>query len=243
MFARSRFQIGPSKQLQNNRCLALRRPPSCARQRRRFRRLLSRPPGSFRSPGIGSLCVGHAFPPSEHFLYKCSQRAVQRNSGPGEMERMMKVQDVLLKAMAKRITWWEAAEIIGVTDRTMRRWRERLEEHGYSGLADRRKGKVSFRRVALKTCEEVLRLYREKYFDFSIRHFHEKLQSEHNLELSYTWVQQALQGAGLVKRRSRRGPHRRRRERRPLPGMLLHIDGSKHRWLKDDRWYDLSHFG
>src|SRR4051812_5761774 len=84
MFARSRFQIGPSKQFQNNRCLALRRPPSCARQRRRFRRLLSRPPGSFRSPGIGSLCVGHAFPPSEHFLYKCSQRAVQRNSGPGE---------------------------------------------------------------------------------------------------------------------------------------------------------------
>jgi transposase len=155
------------------------------------------------------------------------------------MERMMKLQDVLLKAMAKKITWWEAAEIIGVTDRTMRRWRERLEEHGYSGLADRRKGKVSFRRVPLKTCEEVLRLYREKYFDFSIRHFHEKLQSEHGIDLSYSWVQQALQGAGLVKRRSRRGPHRRRRERRPFPGMLLHIDGSKHRWLNDDRWYDL----
>jgi transposase len=155
------------------------------------------------------------------------------------MERMMKLQDVLLKAMAKKITWWEAAEIIGVTDRTMRRWRERLEEHGYSGLADGRKGRPSFRRVPLKTCEEVLRLYREKYFDFSIRHFHEKLRSEHKIELSYTWVQQALQGAGLVKRRSRRGPHRRRRERRPLPGMLLHIDGSKHRWLNDDRWYDL----
>ena len=151
----------------------------------------------------------------------------------------MKLQDVLLKAMARKITWWEAAEIIGVTDQTMRRWRERSEEHGYSGLADRRKGKVSFRRVPLKTCEEVLRLYREKYFDFSMRHFHEKLASEHGIELSYTWVQQALQGAGLVKRRSRRGPHRRRRERRPLPGMLLHIDGSKHRWLNDDRWYDL----
>ncbi|MBV9082586.1 MAG: ISNCY family transposase [Acidobacteriaceae bacterium] len=153
---------------------------------------------------------------------------------------MMKLQDVLLKAMAKKITWWEAAEIAGVTDRTMRRWRERLEEHGYSGLADRRKGKVSFRRVPLKTCEEVLRLYREKYFDFSIRHFHEKLRAEHGIELSYTWVQQALQGAGLVKRRSRRGPHRRRRERRPLAGMLLHIDGSKHRWLNDDRWYDFT---
>jgi transposase len=155
------------------------------------------------------------------------------------MERMMKLQDVLLRAIAKKITWWQAAEIIGVTDRTMRRWRERLEEHGYDGLADRRKGKPSFRRVPLQTCEEVLRLYQEQYFDLSIRHFHEKLQEEHGIELSYTWVQQALQGAGLVKKRSRRGPHRRRRERRPLPGMLLHIDGSKHRWFQDERWYDL----
>jgi transposase len=155
------------------------------------------------------------------------------------MERMMKLQDVLLKAMAKKITWWQAAEIIGVTDRTMRRWRERLEEHGYDGLADRRKGKPSFRRVPLQTCEEVLRLYQDKYFDLSIRHFHEKLQEEHGIELRYTWVQQALQGAGLVKKRKRCGPHRRRRERRPLPGMLLHIDGSKHRWFQDERWYDL----
>src|SRR3954451_23803398 len=152
---------------------------------------------------------------------------------------MMKLQDVLLKAMAKKITWWQAAEIIGVTDRTMRRWRERLEEHGYDGLADRRKDKPSFRRVPLETCEEVLRLYQEKYFDLSMRHFHEKLQEEHGIELSYTWVQQAWQGAGLVKKRPRRGPHRRRRERRPLPGMLLHIDGSKHRWFQDERWYDL----
>lgn len=151
----------------------------------------------------------------------------------------MKLQDVLLKAMAKKITWWEAAEIIGVTDRTMRRWRERLEEDGYDGLADRRKGKASSRRVPLKTCEEVLHLYREKYFDLSMRHFHEKLRMEHGIELSYTWVQQALQGAGLVKKRGRRGPHRRRRERRPLPGMLLHMDGSKHRWFQDERWYDL----
>lgn len=151
----------------------------------------------------------------------------------------MKLQDVLLRAMAKKITWWEAAEIIGVTDRTMRRWRERLEEHGYSGLADGRKGKVSFRRVPLRTCEEVLRLYREVYHDLNIRHFHEKLREAHGIELSYTWVQQALQGAGLVKKRGRRGPHRRRRERRPLPGMMLHIDGSKHRWFQDERWYDL----
>jgi transposase len=156
-----------------------------------------------------------------------------------EVERMMKLRDVLLKAMAKKMRWWEAAEIIGVSDRTMRRWRERLEEHGYDGLTDRRKGKQSQRRVPVKTCEEVLGLYQERYFDLSAKHFHEKLKEEHSIELSYTWVKQALQGAGLVERRRRRGPHRRRRERRPLPGMLLHIDGSQHRWLNDDRWYDL----
>jgi len=151
----------------------------------------------------------------------------------------MKVQDVLLKAMAKKITWWSAAEILGVTDRTMRRWRERIETNGYCGLADRRKGKPSAQRVALATIEKVLGLYKETYYDLNIRHFHEKLRDEHAIELSYTWVQKALQGAGLVAKRHKRGPHRRRRPRRVMPGMLLHIDGSKHRWLNDDRWYDL----
>jgi transposase len=152
---------------------------------------------------------------------------------------MMKVQDVLLKAMAKKITWWAAAEIIGVTDRTMRRWRGRLEKGGYSGLADRRKGKPSAQRIPLAMVEKVLGLYKETYYDLNIRHFHEKLRDKHNIELSYTWVQKALQGAGLVAKRHKRGPHRRRRPRRPLPGMLLHIDGSKHQWFNDDRWYDL----
>lgn len=151
----------------------------------------------------------------------------------------MKLQDVLLKAMAKKISWWSAAEIIGVSDRTMRRWRERLEKDGYSGLADRRKGRPSDRRVPLARVEEVLRLYRETYFDLNIRHFHEKLHEEHGIDLSYTWVQKALQGAGLVACGRKRGKHRQRRPRRPLPGMLLHIDGSKHRWFGDERWHDL----
>lgn len=151
----------------------------------------------------------------------------------------MKLQDVLLKAMAKKITWWEAAEIIGVTERTMRRWRERLEEDGYSGLADRRKGRPSDKRVPLATAEEVLRLYQDTYHDLNMRHFHEKLRELHGITLSYTWVQKALQGAGLVTRRGKRGKHRRRREPRPMTGMLLHIDGSKHQWFGDERWYDL----
>jgi transposase len=156
-----------------------------------------------------------------------------------EMERMMKLQDVLLKAMAKKITWWEAAEIIGVTDRTMRRWREKLEEQGYSGLADGRKGKASLKRVPVAVAEEVLRLYQEVYYDLNIKHFHEKLRAEHKIELSYTWVQLALQGAGLVAKARKRGKHRQRRERRPMVGMLLHIDGSKHQWFGDQRWHDL----
>jgi len=151
----------------------------------------------------------------------------------------MKLQDVLLKAMAKKMSWWDAAEIIGVSDRTMRRWRERLEAEGYSGLVDRRKGKASDKRVPLARVEEVLRLYREVYFDLNIRHFHEKLHEQHGIELSYTWVQKALQGAGLVARGRRRGKHRRRRERKPMEGMLLHIDGSKHQWFGDERWHDL----
>src|ERR1019366_1500250 len=94
-------------------------------------------------------------------------------------ERAMKVQEVILRAIAKKMTWWQAAEIIGISDRSMRRWRERYEEHGYDGLLDRRRGKPSPKRVPLAKVEEVLRLYREKYFDLNVRHFHEKLQEAH----------------------------------------------------------------
>jgi transposase len=134
------------------------------------------------------------------------------------VERAMQVQEVILRAMAKRITWWQAAEIIGVSDRSMRRWRERYEQHGYDGLMDRRRGAPSGRRVPLATVEQVLGLYRERYFDLNVRHFHEKLAEEHGVHLSYTWVKQALQGAGLVARGCKRGAHRKRRPRRPLPG-------------------------
>jgi transposase len=155
------------------------------------------------------------------------------------VERAMKVQEVILRAMAKKITWWQAAEILGISDRSMRRYRERYEEFGYDGLFDRRRGQPSPKRVPVSTVELVLRLYRDQYFDLNVRHFHEKLCEVHQVELSYTWVKAALQGAGLVKQGRKRGVHRKRRERRPLPGMLLHIDGSRHRWFQDERWYDL----
>ena len=158
---------------------------------------------------------------------------------PAAVERAMKLQDVMLRAMAKRITWYQAAEILGLSGRQMLRWQTRFKHEGYEGLFDRRRGTPSPKRVPLETVETVLRLYQEQYFDFNVRHFHEKLGSEHGITLSYTWVKAALQGAGLVKARQHRGKHRKRRPRRPLPGMLLHIDGSQHRWFCDDRWYDL----
>ena len=151
----------------------------------------------------------------------------------------MKIQEVILKAMAGKLKWWEAAEIIGVTDRTIRRWRERYQEHGYSGLWDHRKRSPSPKRVSVEQLQQVLQLYREKYFDFNVRHFHEKLQEQHGIRFSYTWVKTALQEAGFVKRRKKPGSHRKRRPRRPLPGMLLHIDGSEHRWFGDERKYEL----
>src|SRR3984957_10572055 len=155
------------------------------------------------------------------------------------MERAMKVQEVMLQAMAKKISWWQAAEILGISDRHMRRWRERYEEFGFRGLFDRRRGRPSPKRVPVATVEQVLGLYRDRYFDLNVQHFHEKLGAEHQIQLSYSWVKGILQGAGLMARGRKRGTHRKRRPRRPLPGMLLHIDGSRHRWLGDERWHDL----
>src|SRR6202050_2546356 len=155
------------------------------------------------------------------------------------MERAMKVQEVMLQAMAKKISWWQAAEILGISDRHMRRWRERYEEFGFRGLFDRRRGKPSPKRVAVATVERVLQLYGERYFDLNVQHFHEKLEAEHQMGLSDSWVKGILQGAGMVARGRKGGTQRKRRLRRPLPGMLWHIDGSRHRWLGDERWHDL----
>jgi len=112
----------------------------------------------------------------------------------------MKAQEVILRAIAKQITWWQASEIIGISDWQLRRRQRRYEEHGYTGLIDRRRGRVSERQVPRTTVEEVLRLYKEQYFDFNVRHFHEKLVADHNIKLSYTWVKRTLQRAGLVKK-------------------------------------------
>src|SRR5262249_18433462 len=123
------------------------------------------------------------------------------------VERTMRVQEVILRAVAKKITWAQAGEVIGLCERQMRRWKERYQEFGYDGLFDRRLGKPSPKRVPWAT---ILRRYHEQYADFNVRHFHEKLREQHGIRLSYSWVKRALQMAGLVKKSRKRGVHRRR---------------------------------
>ena len=153
--------------------------------------------------------------------------------------RAMKIQEVILRAISGQILWMQAAEIIGISDRGMRRWKQRYEEYGYDGLFDRRTKKPSPKKVPLADVEKVLRLYRERYFDLNVRHFVEKLHAEHKVSLSYTWVKTALQMAGLVAKSRKRGKHRKKRPRRPLPGMMLHVDGSTHAWLGGKARQDL----
>lgn len=155
------------------------------------------------------------------------------------VEKAMRRQEIILRAYAGKISWIQAAEVLGISCRQLLRLREKYEEWGFEGLHDGRVGKESPRRIPVAVVEEVLRLYRDEYYDFNVVHFHEKLLEKHQVEVSYTWVKALLQGSGLVAKDRPRKKHRRRRARKPLRGMMLHIDGSKHQWFGDERWYDL----
>jgi hypothetical protein len=115
----------------------------------------------------------------------------------------------------------------------------RYEEEGEAGLVDRRLGQASGRRVPSDRAEEVERLYRERYQDFTVKHFHEHLVKDHGFGWGYTWLKLHLQWAGVVPKAPRKGAHRRKRERRPLRGMMLHQDGSRHAWLEGQPALDL----
>ena len=153
------------------------------------------------------------------------------------VERAMKVQEVILRALSGRQSWLQVADVLGVSPRTVRRLRWRYERYGYTGLIDRRRSRPSARAVPLSEVQRILQLYRDRYGPrdgqpgFNVRHFYRKLRHEHAVTVSYTFVKQALQTAGLVTPRRARGRHRRRREPRPCFGELLHLDGSRHRWL------------
>ena len=153
------------------------------------------------------------------------------------VERVMKVQEAILRALSGRQSWLQVADVLGVSPRTVRRLRWRYERYGYDGLVDHRRRRPSPRAVPLGEVQRLLRLYRERYGPrdghpgFNIRHFYQVACRDHRVRLSYSFVKQALQTAGLVGKRRPRGRHRRRREPRPCFGELVHLDGSLHPWL------------
>lgn len=146
--------------------------------------------------------------------------------------RQMTRRDIILKAINKQITWIQAADILGISARHMRRLKTRYEKGGYGGLRDYRAGRAYRRRISLETIRELCRLKKEVYPDFSVKHFYEYATQKHKLDLSYNWARIVLEEAGIVEKSPARGKHRRKRERRPMTGMLIHIDGSTHTWIE-----------
>jgi transposase len=154
--------------------------------------------------------------------------------------RTMRFEALLERAESKTLSQVEAAELLGMSERTFRRWRDRYREDGVPGLADRRIGKPSGHRAPAAEIARMLGLYEERYTGFTVQHFHEQLTKRHGYWLGYTVTRLALQKAGLVRPAPKRSAHRKKRPRRPMAGMLLHQDGSRHAWLPgDERAYDL----
>ena len=163
------------------------------------------------------------------------------------VERAVKVHEVLMQALSGRQPWIHVAEVLGVSARTVRRLRWRYEQYGFTGLYDHRQRTPSPRAVPVAEVQRLLALYRDRYGPrdghpgFNVRHFYQIARREHGVAVSYSFVKKALQAAGLVRTRRPRGRHRRRREPRPCWGELLHLDGSRHRWLAlvPDSWQSL----
>ena len=154
--------------------------------------------------------------------------------------RRMRFEGLLDRHERGELSQMEAAEMLGISDRTFRRWRDRLHDEGPSGLADRRLGRPSDRRASVAEIGRMLELYRGSYADFTVKHFHEQLVKRHGYKLGYTVTKVHLQRAGLVRPAPKRSAHRRKRPRRPMVGMMLHQDASTHGWLPGvDRQDDL----
>lgn len=150
--------------------------------------------------------------------------------------RQMRFEDVYERWSVKRLTQEEAAQLLGVCERTFRRYINRYEEEGLEGLIDKRLNEVSHREAPVDEVVRLEALYKERYDGWNVQHFFGKYQREHQGERSYTWVKNRLQSAGLVSKGKRKGSHRKRRERAPYEGMMIHQDGSTHEWVPSKKW-------
>jgi transposase len=144
----------------------------------------------------------------------------------------MRFSSLLDRTESKELTQEAAAELLGINVRTFQRWAERFEAEGDDGLVDLRMGRRSPRRAPAEELERMVGLFRDKYANFTVKHFHEQLQKRHGYVLGYTVTKLALHASGLVQKAPKRSAHRKKRPRRPLRGMLLHQDGSRHVWIE-----------
>jgi transposase len=148
----------------------------------------------------------------------------------------MRFEELYERRQQRTLTIVEAAEMLGITERTFRRWSGRYQAEGAEGLQDRRLGRASARAVPVDEALRMVSLYETRYTGWTVKHFHERWQADHGGTRSYTWTKNTLQAAGRVTRAPRRGAHRKKRPRKPLPGMMLHQDGSTHEWVPGCQW-------
>jgi len=145
--------------------------------------------------------------------------------------RAMTRREVITKVLARQLTWLQAAQVLGITPRHMRRIRRAIEQYGMEAVLAQRRGRPRRRRIRAGTIELLIRLKRDLYADFSVRHFYEQVTEKHQVKVSYNWLRLMLQEAGVVEKEPARGKYRRWRERRPMVGMLVHLDASTHEWI------------
>lgn len=150
--------------------------------------------------------------------------------------RQMRFEELYERRQRRTLTIVEAAEMLGITERTFRRWSGRYQAEGAEGLQDRRLGRASARAVPVDEALRMVSLYETRYTGWTVKHFHERWQADHGGTRSYTWTKNRLHAAGAVTRAARRGAHRKKRPRKPLPGMMLHQDGSTHEWVPGCQW-------
>ena len=144
--------------------------------------------------------------------------------------RQMRFEQIFDRWERSELSQSEAAELLGIGERSFRRWSVRHRDGGVAGLRDRRLGPSPLR-AAPEEIERMLGLYRDIYRGFTVKHFHEKLVTRHNYKLGYTVTKLHLQRTGLVTKAKQRSAHRKKRPRRPMTGMMLHQDASTHAWL------------
>jgi transposase len=149
----------------------------------------------------------------------------------GREVRAMTRREVIVKVLARQLTWLQAAQVLGITPRHLRRIRRGYQHSGISAVMDQRGGRPRRKRIKPGTVELLIRLKRDVYGDFSVRHFYEQVTEKHQVKVSYNWLRLMLQEAGVVEKEPARGRYRRKRERRPMVGMLVHLDASTHEWI------------